>query len=50
VHACEFNVLRLNRKSLLPLFYMADLSEIQVTSYIDLGEVLVAAGDDEIVG
>jgi GNAT superfamily N-acetyltransferase len=39
-----------DRRALLPLFYLADDSELQVASYIDNGDVLTAVDDGETVG
>lgn len=39
-----------SREALMPLFSEADDSESQIASYRDLGEVLVASGDEGIVG
>jgi ribosomal protein S18 acetylase RimI-like enzyme len=39
-----------DRQSLLPLFYLADDSKLQVASYVDRGEVLAALDGDDVVG
>jgi ribosomal protein S18 acetylase RimI-like enzyme len=39
-----------NRHALIPLFSLADDSAMQVSSYIGLGELLVAGDEDAILG
>lgn len=39
-----------DRRELMPLFSLADNSQIQIAAYLSLGEVLVARAGDAIVG
>ncbi len=39
-----------SRSALLPLFRLADESEIHIRSYVEIGEVLVARKGDRVIG